>query len=317
MKKTITNGYLFVILASLGFSAKSVLVKVGYTYGADAESLMLLRVSIALPLVFFALLAMESLRGFRINTKDLFLHALVGGGGLGCAMLFSFYSLSVMDASVSVLVIFTYPAITVLLLLLLGRERRIRYVLAPLALTFTGLLMALRIDSSSIFSANLEGTIYGLISAFSFATYNVMSKRLLRNSSPIRTTAFSTTFVVCFMVAVYTLQHSGNLSAMTNQILNLTPEIWVISFVLALFSGFLPFLFFLYGIEILGAGRTVIISSVGPVFTILWAGIFLGERLDTVQVTGMIVVVVGIVALKLTGTKKDKKTEEEKTLDTN
>ena len=76
------------------------------------------------------------------------------------------------------------------------------------------------------------------------------------------------------------------------------PEEWFIASVLGIFCGYLPFLLYNYGVKRIGAGNSVIVSSLGPVFTVLLAFIFLNERLDLVQIAGMTMIVFGVMALK-------------------
>ena len=60
-----------------------------------------------------------------------------------------------------------------------------------------------------------------------------------------------------------------------------------------------PFLFYNYGVKRIGAGKSVIVSSLGPVFTVMLAFILLNERLDMMQIAGMSMIVLGVMALKL------------------
>ena len=78
MRKFLLSGYIFAILASLGFSIKSVLVKLAYTYGTDAETLMLMRVFLSIPFFVTALYFIEGKDGFKLNKKDAPYFAFMG-----------------------------------------------------------------------------------------------------------------------------------------------------------------------------------------------------------------------------------------------
>jgi len=289
MKRLTASGYFVVILAALGFSFKSILAKFAFGYGVDAMTLLLMRVFISIPLILLTLFCTEGIGAFRVSAKELLLLAFMGIMGLGGAMLFSFYSLELIDASLSTLVVYTYPALTVVLLMVLFKEKAGALKFISLTLTAIGLFMIVRADRSDFFSLNIMGVIFALIAAICFATYNVLCQRALKSISPLRVTSFC---MVCLGVFFGLVFRGGPYPA--------DFEVWGIAALLAIFSGFLPFILFLYGIKRIGAGRTVIIGSVGPVFTVLWAYMLFGERLDAVQLSGMAIVILGVMTLRLT-----------------
>jgi hypothetical protein len=61
-------GVNLVLLAPVGFSMRGVLVKLAYPYGADAITLLTLRMLFSLP--FFLLMAVLANRGARALTRD-------------------------------------------------------------------------------------------------------------------------------------------------------------------------------------------------------------------------------------------------------
>ncbi|MFQ5428580.1 MAG: DMT family transporter [Thermodesulfobacteriota bacterium] len=288
MQRLVASGYFFVIIAALGFSFKSILAKFAYGYGVDAMTLMLMRVSISVPLILITLFWVEGRGAFRVTAKEVLLLAFMGIVGLGCAMLFSFYSLELIDASLSTLVVYTYPALTVAMLLFFYKEKAGPGKLISLAITFMGLVMVVRADHFDFLALNIMGVVFALIAAFSFAVYNVLSEKALKHISPIRVTAYCMVFLGGFFGLLF---QGGPYPA--------DFTVWGLAALLAIFSGFLPFILFLYGIKRIGAARTSIVGSIGPVFTVLWAYMLLGERLDTVQLSGMAMVVLGVMTLKL------------------
>jgi len=288
MKRLTRSGYFLVVLAALGFSFKSILAKFAYGYGVDAMTLMLMRVSISLPVILITLFWMEGRGAFKISAKELLLLAFMGIVGLGCAMLFSFYSLELIEASLSTLVVYTYPALTVVMLLVLFGEKAEASKFISLALTSLGLLMVVRADQSDFLSLNIKGVVFALVAALCFALYNVLSEKALKDISPIRLTSYCMAFLWGFFAVFF---HGGPYPGGF--------AVWGIAGVLAIFSGFLPFILFLYGIKRIGAAKTTIIGSIGPVFTVLWAYLLLGEHLDMVQLSGMAVVILGVMTVKL------------------
>lgn len=288
MKRLAASGYFLVALSALGFSFKAILVKTAYGYGVDPLTLMLMRIFISLPFFLTTLFLMEGKNAFQVTAKNLMLFAFMGIVGIGCAMLFSFYSIEIIDASLATLVVFTYPAMTIVILFFFLKERMVASKITSLIITFLGLVLVIRIDKIDFLAVNEKGIIFGLISAFCFALYNALSEKALKDISPIRLTSFCMVFLVGFFAFFF-----GN-RPYPNGL-----EVWSIATLLGIFTGFIPFLSFSYGIRKIGAGKAVIISSLGPVLTVLWAYILLREQLEVVQIFGMVMIVVGVMAIKL------------------
>lgn len=288
VKKIAASGYFLILLSTIGFSFKAVLVKTAFSYGVDAMTLMLMRLFISVPFFMLTLMIMEGKKSFYISPADLAIFAFMGIAGIGCSMLFSFYSIELIDASLSTLVVFSYPAITLLMLILFLREKATASKIFSALFTFLGLTFVVRLDQTHLLAANGKGIMYGLIAAFSFASYNVLSERMMKNVSPIKAISYCIIFLAGFFGIVF-----------GNRTYPEIPEVWLIASVLGVFTGFLPFIAYNYGIKKIGAGKTVIISSLGPVFTVLLAFVFLDERLDFVQITGMVMILCSVIALKL------------------
>lgn len=291
MKKLLTSGYALIIFSSIALSFKAILVKVGYGLGMDAITLMLMRLYVAIPFFVAALLLMEGKSAFKVEASDMGIFALMGIGGMGLAMLFSFRSLELIDASVNMVLTFTYPAITVMIMAAFGGERVTASRIFSLAVTFAGLGLVVRLDeagSAALSGASGKGALFALISAFCYALYNTIGQKVMKRISPVRVSAYCTVFLSVFY---------GGLFGMRPYPLDIT--VWGLAAVLGIFCGFLPFLALLYGIQSIGASRAAIISSSGPVFTAIWAYLFLGEQLDAVQLAGMGMVIMGVMALKI------------------
>ena len=288
MKKIAASGYFLILLATLGFSFKAVLVKIAYGYGVDAMTLMLMRIFISMPFFLLTLYIMEGKRALQVTPSDMALFAFMGIVGIGCAMFFSFYSIEFLGASLSTLVVYTYPAITLLMLIIFLKEKATGEKLFSALMTFLGLVMVVRVDKVDLLAVNGKGIFFGLIAAFSFALYNVLSERVLKSFSPVKVITYCMIFLVGFFGTFF-----------GNRTYPMGPEEWFIASILGIFCGYLPFLFYNYGVKRIGAGKSVIVSSLGPVFTVLLAFIFLDERMDIVQIAGMTMIVFGIMALKV------------------
>lgn len=280
-------GYLLVAVSALGFSTKSVLVKLAFGYGVDPLTFMLMRLYVGLPLFFAALFWKEGPAAFRMQARELGHFALVGLVGLGGAVYFSFAAIFELTAATATLLVYTYPALTILLTYLLYRKISAAQIVA-VVVTFAGLALVLRVGRADLATFSWIGFACGLASALCFASYNIMSERIMRKVSPLRLSAFTVGIVTIVFAAFFGAREYPR-----------EPAVWGLAALLGSFSGFLSFLAFMYGVRILGAGRTAILNSVGPLFTLFWAFLFLGELLDGLQLFGGAAVVAGVLALRL------------------
>jgi len=288
MKRPSPSGYLLVAISAAGFSFKPILAKLAYGYGIDAMTLMLMRMFISLPFYLVSLCLIEKGDCLKIERNSALAFPLAGVLGVGCAMFFSLSSLQFISASVSQLVVFMYPTFTALLLFLVYGEKITGIRLASIIVTFLGLCLIARVDHAALFAANFKGVALALASAAAFAAYNVFSQNALKSTSPLKFTTYCMVGLVAFYGGVF-----GRRQYPTD------PTVWGIAALLGIFAGFVAFISYIYGLKKIGAGKAVIVSSLGPVLTTVWAAIFLGENLDAVQLTGMALIIAGVMLLKL------------------
>ncbi|MCB1175511.1 MAG: DMT family transporter [Leptospiraceae bacterium] len=314
-------GVLMMVLAALGFSFKSIFIKLAYQHGVDTLVLLRLRMVLAVPFFIAALLVYRwrqsrstgsALQATEIQQMPVKLwrqSAAVGGrflyllvlslAGVGGSAWLSFYSISMMDASLSTLIVFTYPAMVVFYKGIRSRSFAGRQILA-LVLAFAGLMLILRLDrhwnpapgTSVIIPA--AGALAALGAALAFAFYNIGSEALMQSGSgkalsPLELAAYSV-----ILTAATLLFSSGGATDWP-----LDPAVWGYALLLATVSGFIPFTLFMYGIRRIGAGPGTIINMIGPAFNSLWAWLLLGESRDPLQISGILLIFLGIAGLKL------------------
>lgn len=66
------------------------------------------------------------------------------------------------------------------------------------------------------------------------------------------------------------------------------------AFCMAIISTVIPSLLITAGIKRIGSSQAAVISSVGPVLTLILGFFVLGERLVWLQIVGCVIVVVGV-----------------------
>ena len=278
----------FCVLASaVAFSAKAVIAKVGYRHGADPATLLALRMGLALP--FFVVAAIATGRGrVALPRRELGKIAVLGVLGYYLASVFDFYGLAYISAGLERLILFVYPTLVVLLSAFLFKTSITRRTLVALALTYGGVLLAVRTEAASSAAAGGRtwlGIALIFACALSYAAYLVGSGRLIPRVGSLRFTALA-----MIVSSVAMLLHFW---VVGGRFMGHARAVYVDGVLLALLCTVLPVFLLAEGIRRLGAGPSAIIGAVGPVSTIALAHVVLGEPVEVVQVLGTALVLVG------------------------
>jgi drug/metabolite transporter (DMT)-like permease len=282
------TGLLLAVSAAFLFSAKAVLVKLAYPYGVGPLTLLALRMGLSAP--FFALVAWRTSRqGTPLTRRDWIALSAVGLLGYYGASFFDFLGLQYITAGLERLILFTYPTITLLIsVFVLGRAFRMRD-LGALALTWLGIALAFWHDIaiSADSRAVWIGGGYIFASAVCYAAYLAGCGELVGRLGSQRVSAIAT----CIS-AIATLVHFGATEPMAALIQPL--PVMALSIAIALFCTVLAVFLNVAAIARLGAARTAVIGSVGPIFTIVLGALLLDETISAPQIGGTVLVLLGV-----------------------
>ena len=284
------------VVGVLGFSFKAILIKLAYAWAPiDAVTLLALRMLYSLP--FFALMAWWATRrdgAAPIRRRDWFLLGWLGFVGYYVASLLDFIALEYITAALERLVLFLYPTMVVLLSAALFKQRIGARTLLALALSYAGIVLVfahdLRVagDSHALW---LGGTLV-LVSAFCYSLYLVGSGPVIARLGSLRFIAWamliSSAFVIVQFVATRPLA-----------VLAAPRSIQLLSLAMALCSTVLPTFLIAEALKRIGADRTSLVGSLGPVFTIALGYWILGEPVHWIQLAGAALVLAGVTLVTL------------------
>lgn len=294
-KRHILTGSLLVLLAAFGFSAKAILVKLAYlaSPGLDAITLMLLRMMLSLP--FFLAAAAWSNRTaarltdrYRLNARDWLMIAVLGFLGYYLASWLDFAGLAYITAGLERLILFLYPTFVVIMTAVYHRKAISRQQTCALLLSYAGIVL---VYANQEMQSNDQGLLTGsalvVASAMTFALFLVGSGVQIMRIGSMRFTAYSMT-VACIVTGLHFLIRHGF------QPLHLPVRVYGLAGMMAIFSTVLPSFLMNAGIQRIGPGSAAIISSAGPVSTLILAFYLLGEALTKSQLAGTVLVLAGV-----------------------
>ncbi len=282
-------GSAFAALGALGFAVKSILIKIAYQLAPiDSTTILALRVLFSVPV--FLLMAWQGNReNDPLSLRDKLVLVWLGFNGYYIASFFDFWGLQYITAALERLILFTYPGI-VLLLNAVWFKRAIRpYEYGALALSWLGIALVFYNDLSLSAQPGVvwKGTLLVFVSSVTYAIYLVGSGSVIHRIGSIRLTGIVVSVASGFITAHFFLTHPVS-------DLKQPAGIYWIAGALAIFSTILPIFFTSEAIKRIGANRTSIVASVGPVFTIWLGNLFLNEGVSFMQLCGTALVLAGV-----------------------
>ncbi len=281
-------GMALAILAAFGFSFKAILVKLAYPYGVDAITLLALRMAFALPI--FLWVGWRASRGMpALSAREWLGLILMGLAGYYGASVFDFLGLQYISAGLERLILFTYPTLTLLFGMALTHRLATRREAVALTLCYIGIGAAFWHDLEFAADATAiwlgSGLVFG--SALCYAIYLTGSARLIARLGAARFAALAT---LISTAAVF-----GHFAA--TQPFGRFVQPWPVygyALAMGLFSTALPVFAQSAAIRRLGSARVALVSMLGPLATIGFAGLLLDEPLSLAQLLGAALVIAGI-----------------------
>jgi drug/metabolite transporter (DMT)-like permease len=283
-------GPVFAIVGVLGFAFKAILIKLAYAWTPiDAVTLLTLRMLYSVP--FFALMAWWSTRTRRpaLSRADWLAVAWLGFVGYYVASLVDFIGLQYVTAALERLMLYLYPTIVVLLSALLFKQRITGRIVVALALSYVGILLVFARDlklSGDPDALWLGGALV-FASSFLYACYLVGAGPVIARLGSLRFIALAMLTSTLFIFGHFLVTRP-----MTALLVPL--RIHLLSLAMAVFATVLPTYLIAEAIKRMGANRTSLLGSLGPVFTIWLGAWILDEPVHWIQLAGAALVLAGV-----------------------
>ncbi|MRD73503.1 EamA family transporter [Rhodocyclus tenuis] len=290
-------GVALAIAAAFGFSFKAIFVKLAYAVPqavpVDAVALLSLRMVFSLP--FFVWVGLRESRGAPpLTRRDWATIAVLGILGYYASSLFDFIGLRYISAGLERLILFTYPTLTILIgVLFMGRPLTRREI-GAIALSYVGIALAVVHDLNlgGDTHAVLIGGAFVFASSLSYAFYNAGAASAIQRLGSARFTAMA------MLVSVAATQLHFFATQPVSALIQPWP-VYACGIGMAIFSTVLPVFMQSAAIRRIGASRSVLIGTLGPVLTILFSWPILGEPVSLPQVAGAGLVLIGVLLVSL------------------
>lgn len=282
-------GVLLVAFGAVAFSGKAIIVKLGFRLGADAITLLALRMAVALP--FFLLIGVwAARRAPALARGDRWRIVALGVCGYYLASLLDFLGLAYISATLERVILYLTPTFVLLFGALLAHRRPTRRQLVALAISYLGVLLAFGHDLGVVGGDVVRGGLLVLGSAVSYAIYLYGSGEIVARVGAVRLTAYASTVASVLCIGQYLLLEPRGLPALPG-------AVYWLSLLNGTVCTVLPVLATMIGVRRIGSGPASQIGMIGPVSTIVLSLLILHEPMGPWQIAGTLLVVAGVLSM--------------------
>jgi drug/metabolite transporter (DMT)-like permease len=275
-----TIAIIFILLSTILFAFRSILVKFAYQYNISVTDLLYYRFLFTLPLIW--------LFAFFVKKKDFFTKIcnrgiaansfLAGFFGYYLATLFDFYSLELINVNINRVISHSFPIYVIFWNSIINKKWPKKSDIKNFIIIEICLLLTLDIFSSDLSQASKLGAFYALLTAISYSIYYILNRKIGQQIGSILFTTYSLSFSFLFVNIHFFAIHNHEIN-----IHLISKESLIIILCLTFFCTFLPLLLISEAISRIGSNRSAIINSSGPVISIILSFMILGEVMSIIQ----------------------------------
>ena len=199
----------------------------------------------------------------------------------GSSILFFISSLYI-GTGLAMVIFFTYPIFVILLSIVIYKQQISKKYFISFVLIILGIIL---LNISEEIKFELYGIFIGILSAFLYGFYMILSQKQSKGIHPMDSTI--TLCIGCSLVCLATSLIDGSFQFPTG--FNTFFDI----FILAVICTVVPIWLLLKSLETITATKASILSACEPVVVLIIGYFFLNEDLNTYQILGAMVIITG------------------------
>jgi drug/metabolite transporter (DMT)-like permease len=284
-------GMLFVAISAMLFASKGLFGKALYHRGVGFELLVAVRAVLAMPLFAWFAVRANAPASNPMSARAVVAAAIAGITCYYVGAMVDFWALTLIDASVERVLLFSYPAMVMLIHCFMWRRAPDRRLVVAMLVTYLGIFFAMGGVDLHELRQNLFGAGLVLIAALTTAIYFLIGERYTRELGSTRFAAIGMSSAAIVLAIHFAVFRSFD------ELRALQSYDWFLLVVLGVACMFVPGLLQAEGMRRVGAQRAAIGSTIGPPTTIALAALFLGERLNVWQILGSAMIVCSVLVL--------------------
>ena len=276
-------GYALAVLQAVLYSTMGIFGKLLYATGMDSHEVVILRFTCSTVLLGAFMLAWRKERLIS-RQKTVYLQAVFY---FASAFLY-FFAVERMNAGISTVFFYLYPAMVAAINLLVFHERLTVSVAVALVLSVLGLVLISGIVGGELRLDPL-GLVFAVASALAFAIYTVLIQVTGRTEG-----SFTVTFTLSWTsLLAACIIFAPSIPAM----FALTPYQIGVGCTMALANTILPVVLYIRAVKHIGGTKTSLIGISETPFSLLFAFRVLGETIAPMEGAGIVLVIAGIATI--------------------
>jgi DME family drug/metabolite transporter len=284
MRKAGQKAVFEVLLSGLAFGSLGVFGKMAFEAGLSPGEFLAFRFSIAALVlgIFVVVFRRHELR--LMDRRSVLASLFLGLVGYAVFSSCYFMALQRISASLTVLLLYTYPVLVSLGATLIFGEKLSRHTRLALPLVMLGLGLLVWGDLAV---RDASGLLFGVGSALFYTIYILCSSRWLKGKPALP----CVTLIQAAAGLTLSAMHLGgdrSVSALFSS--GAVPILGA-----ALIASVLAMTLFVIGLQKLPASQVSILSTAEPISAVVLAGLFLGERLSLTQILGGVLVLAALI----------------------
>ena len=264
------HGSLYVIISATIFGLMPLMTKTILNHGANGYTAAFFRYAIG-SLILYAVIKLSRNKTIRIEKKQIGIAALFS---LFYASLlaFLFTSYSYIQLGLATTLHFTYPAIVILLNLIIYKAVPSKNEIFSLCLAIAGVFLMNAYGGD----INATGVVFAILSGVSLAAFAVLFEHSSLKSQP--------TIVATFWISVFSAIDLAVFITLTgNWQLPSDSTGWIMTGVMAITTGVIALVCFQKGIATCGSVTASLLSTLEPITSLLIGWVMFNEDLTTLS----------------------------------
>lgn len=278
-------GRIYIIASGVCFGALGFFGKEAYKRSITPGELLALRYFIS-ALITAALILATRPRSLRLSSFELLSSLLLGIFGYALFSSFYFIALTGLSASLTVLLLYTYPVMVAALSRLVLKEELNLWGVIALNIVTIGLVLLVWGEWDV---SETKYILFGLGAAFFYSLYIIYSRKYLSAVAALP----SSFYVQLGAGMALSLMHFSDFA----RPMAIMAEHGAMMVSMAVICSLMAMTLFLAGLRRISSSEASILSTTEPLSGVIIASLFMGERLASIQFAGGALILLGVILI--------------------
>lgn len=290
---TIKN-YIAIVFAMIFWSVSFIWTRIAID-SFQPVTLISLRLLIASVLLFIVIASARKLQ--KIRWADLKWFVLLAFFEPYLYYMGETYGLTMVESTLASVIVSTIPLFAPILAFFVLKERISMANILGIFVSLGGVVLVIY-EPNGGFSANPLGVALLFLAVFAAICYSAILRKISSHYKTINIIFYQSVIGLFFFIPTFFVTDVGSLQQIV-----ITRDAIVSLLMLSVFASVIAFVLFADVVRKIGVARSNVFVNLIPVFTAIFAKIFLNEDLNWPKAIGIVVVVAGLFVSQFAGTK--------------